>query len=77
MRIPADEPPRPAPLQPSDDELELERDMGNGPIVTGVGTPVIVGTQNLNYDMTDAKDDLIIRTVGRVRSYRFRLCDGL
>ena len=34
----------------------------NGTIVTGVGTPVIIGTQNLNYDITDAKDDLIIRT---------------
>jgi hypothetical protein len=34
----------------------------NGAVVTGVGTPVIVGTQNLNYDITDAKDDLIIRT---------------
>src|SRR2546430_12231450 len=28
----------------------------------GVGTPVIIGTQNLNYDITDAKDDLIIHT---------------
>ena len=34
----------------------------NGTVVTGVGTPVIVGTQNLNYDITDAKDDLIIHT---------------
>jgi len=34
----------------------------NGTVVTGVGTPVIVGTQNLNYDITDAKDDLIIQT---------------
>jgi hypothetical protein len=34
----------------------------NGTVVTGVGTPVIIGTQNLNYDITDAKDDLIIRT---------------
>jgi hypothetical protein len=32
----------------------------NGTIVTGVGT--IIGTQNLNYDITDADDDLIIRT---------------
>ncbi|OLC77143.1 MAG: hypothetical protein AUH72_18005 [Acidobacteria bacterium 13_1_40CM_4_65_8] len=34
----------------------------NGAVVTGVGTPVIVGTQNLNYDITDGNDDLIIRT---------------
>jgi hypothetical protein len=34
----------------------------NGTIVTGVGTPMIIGTQNLNYDITDAKDDLIIHT---------------
>ncbi len=34
----------------------------NGAIVTGVGTPVIIGTQNLNYDITDEKDDLIIRS---------------
>lgn len=34
----------------------------NGAIVTGMGTPVIIGTQNLNYDITDAEDDLIIRT---------------
>jgi hypothetical protein len=34
----------------------------NGLVVTGKGTPVIIGTQNLNYDITDAKDDLIIRT---------------
>jgi hypothetical protein len=32
----------------------------NGAIVTGVDA--IIGTQNLNYDITDAKDDLIIRT---------------
>ena len=34
----------------------------NGTIVTGVGTPVIIGTQNLNYDITDARNDLIIHT---------------
>jgi len=34
----------------------------NNNIKTGVGTPEIVGTQNLNYDIKDAKDDLIIRT---------------
>lgn len=34
----------------------------NGTIVTGMGTPVIIGTQNLNYDITDGDDELVIRT---------------
>ena len=45
----------------------------NGTIVTGVDA--IIGTQNLNYDITDAKDDLIIHTGQNVAASNPRVDD--
>jgi hypothetical protein len=47
----------------------------NGTIVTGVGT--IVGTQNLAYSTTDAKDDVVINTPQNVANNNPRVDDAV
>lgn len=47
----------------TDDADRLGRSLVcNGTIATGIGTPAIIGTQNLNYEITDGDNHLVIRT---------------